>query len=249
MGEKTGQIQKASATHYLLIFILGLVVGIISELHLAVRALLAVILGIIYSFFVVRRHFKQFIVSRRTGIIMIIIFVVVIILIGSLALISRFSLANAMFLVGWLILMIIFIRFAQTLPYASVLLKSILTGVAVVSLGAAISIGGVAFFNIPPVPPMVQLTIYNNCNTQLVYEPLGIAVPAYDSQTIKVPPGTVTVRQENGQLFVYAFGLELHTYLPENIDISFDGRLIEPGIPLRIKLREREAHELIITCR
>jgi hypothetical protein len=229
--------------------IVDIIVRIISDLPPAWRVLIVVTLGVIYLVFdLARRRPKQVTVSRRAANLMTIALVVAIILVGAASLILGLTVASIVFLIGWLILMIVFIRFAQSLPAISVVPQSVLRGVAAVSLGAALSIGGGTVADLAIRGP-VQLTIHNYCPTPLVYEPLGIEVAAYGSQTIEVLPVTVIVRREESRIFVRAFGLELPFVLPENVDVSFDGRLIEPRAPLRVNLREREAHELIITCR
>jgi hypothetical protein len=248
MGEQVVQTQKAAGVHYLLIIMIGLVVGVIAELPTTVRVSLAAIVGIIYTFFVVRGRFKLFTLSRRTRNVMIAIFVIAIILVGAVTVTSSFRLTNGVFLIVWLVLVVVSLGVTGSLPASSVVLKSILTGAALVSLGAAVGMVGAPVVDYATHSP-VQVTIYNNCNTPLGYSPLGIYVPAHDSRTVEVPRGTVTVRSEAGQIYAEVYGLELRYPLPENVDVLVDGQLINRVHNLEINLKEGEIHQLVITCR
>lgn len=251
MGEQVvqTQTQKAAGIHDLLIFMIGLVVGVIDELPATVRILLAAIVGIIYTFIVARRRFKLFTLSRRTRYVMIAIFVFAIILVGAVTVISSFRLTNGVFLIVWLVLMVVALGVTGPLPASNVVLKSILTGAALVSLGAVVGMGGFPVVDYV-LPSHAQITIDNNCDTPLAYGPLGIYyVPAHGSRTVEVPTGTVTVRSEAGQIYVEAYGLELLYPFPENVEILVDGQLINRIHNLEINLKEGKNHQLVITCR
>jgi len=251
MNEQVEQNEPLS--QQLMPIILGLIVdiivGAISDLPPVWRVVIIIILGIIYSLLdLTRRRPEQIPISRRAASLMTIALIVAIILVGVAALILGLTVSSIVFLIGWLILMIIFIRIARALPLTRLALRSILGGIAAVSLGAALSMGGGTVLGFVTQGP-VQLTIHNDCPTPMLYEPLGIDIPPHRSQTIEVPPMIVTVGQEDDQVFLRLFGLQLPFDLPENVEVIFDGQLIEPGIPLRADLRKRERHELLIICR
>lgn len=232
-------------------FILDEMSELDQNLKTLIIVILAVIFGVIYAwFYFVRKRPKQVIISRRTTKIMTIALIVAIILICIAALILYHSLTTIIFQVGWLILMILFIRFARSMPVAQVVPKSVLTGIVAVGLGAALSIGGAPIIGLVTTQGSVQLTIYNNCDEPLVCEQWGVWVPVSGEQTINVSPVTVVIRQEGDQVIVDTlFGLQAAFDLLKNVNVRFNGDLIEPGVPLRVNLMEQPEHELIITCR
>lgn len=250
----TGRAEQTEPLGRLLMpILLGLVADIvvktITGLPMPWRALVIVILGIFYGAFeLARRRPGQIAISRRTANLMTIALVVAIILIGAGALILALGLVAVIFLIGWLILMIIFIRVARSLPVTSVVPKSILMGVAMVSLGAALSMGGGPVVEFVTGGPVRRLVIHNNCSIPFAVPALNIDVPANGSQTMPVPAVSVTIRREQEKICV-GTTLEEYCFYSYDADITLNGQPIRSGDSLSINLQEQEEHSLVITCR
>lgn len=131
--------------------------------------------------------------SKRAAMLIGIGFTIAAILVGAASLISGYTIVKTLLMVGWVILMSIVARLGYTVSNSR--LAHFLKGVAAVSLGGALSIGGSALYNFIDTGS-VQLTIYNHCSDTLIYEPLDIEVAPNDYQIIDVPPVTVIIWQE-----------------------------------------------------
>jgi len=227
-----------------------LIIDNITELDLSYHVLVAIILGIIYAgIYLAKKRPKQLNITSKTVNIMVILLVFAIIMIFAAALILYFSLNTFILQVGWLVLMIIFIRAARSLPAALVVPKSFLSGVAAVSLGVALSIGGVPVIGYAATGGSVQLTIQNNCEKTLSNEEWDVYIPAFDQQTIDVPPITAVIRNDGSQIFVETFlGTQATFDFSEDVEIRFNDLLIVPGELFRVDLSARQEHELNIEC-
>lgn len=182
--------------------------------------------------------------SKRAATLMGIGFTIAAILVGAASLISGYTIVKTLLMVGWVILMSIVARLGYSI--SNVRLAHFLKGVAAVSLGGALSIGGGALYNFIDTGS-VQLTIYNHCSDTLTYEPLDIKVAPNDYQVIDVPPVTVVIWQEGDRIFVRALGQE--DSFPKNAVATLDGYVIEEGDTLTKNLADEKKHVLIIDCK
>ena len=245
--------QTKSFSHQLIIqIIIAVVIDNIKAINSTFvpwqRLLIVIIFGIGYTAFYLRyKRPKQIKISSKALNLLTAALVIAIILIAAAALILGLTATSTIFMVGWLILMIILARFAQSLPASMVAPKTILTGIAAICTGAALSIGGVPVIDSVISGP-VNLTIYNNCDTPLIYDKLAIDVPARSSQTIEAPAVSVTIKKDENLIYIHAliYDLELNG---KDTDISFNNKLINPGDSLRVNLWENKNNELVITCR
>jgi len=188
--------------------------------------------------------------SRRVVILMTAGFIIAIVLVGFASLIWGYSWGKTFLMVGWLVLMIIFTRLGFSLT--NIKLTSFLRGIAAVSLGGALSIGGGTTISFVTAD-YVQLEICNYCDETLTYEWLDIEVAPNSCKLVEVPPVTVVLWQEGDCIFVRALGREEVFY--KNAVVYLNGEVLDLEKPLTIDLSEKEPvageeHlELIIRCK
>lgn len=182
--------------------------------------------------------------SRRVTVLLLVGFIAAIVLVCAASLILGFTLERIFLLVGWLFLLILFVLSGT---FFSVDVALLLRGIAAVSLGGALSIGGVPTYGFLTAEP-VDLTIQNNCSEPVIYELLDINVPAFTTQTVELKPLTVTFTREGDFVYVYALCQTVPYHVPEDAFVSFDGQVIRPGEPLTVDLGKQKVHEFFIQC-
>lgn len=134
--------------------------------------------------------------------------------------------------------------------------RSLLTGAATVSLGAAIATGGVPVAQFAMMGGTTDLLIQNNCDTDLINDELGLNVPAYGEQSKKFPAVSLTLQRGGNELAAesQAFSIALGPNVPFNtpIDackkITIDGRILGPGGSITLNLQESKSHTVSIDC-
>jgi hypothetical protein len=130
-------------------------------------------------------------------------------------------------------------------------LKGVLIGAATT---AAVGAGIVAVMVVPSIiEDVVSVRIHNQCPEPLVYTGMGIAVsgttvPAFGSQTVRVPGLEVDVQRGPQAIAVSAFGLEMSFQVATEVGVSFDDEPIQPGFQGGFDLGESEEHDLLIRC-
>lgn len=185
-------------------------------------------------------------VSRRVTAALIVGFLIAIILVGAASLILGLPHGMIIQLMGWLLLMVIFVLSGNFLPSRKMAL--FLRAIAAVSLGGALSIGGVPTYEFVTAEP-VELTIQNYCSDTIVYDLLDIEVLGNTVETVKLKPVTVTFTRDENFVYVYAFCRKVPYSVPEDALVSFNGQEIGVGDSLTIDLSEQEQHTLIIQCK
>ncbi len=190
------------------------------------------------------KGFLKGILSRRVTVLLLVGFIVAIVLVCAASIVLGFTVERIFLLVGWLLLMIIFVLSGA---FFSVDVALLLRGIAAVSLGGALSIGSVPTYGFLTAEP-VELTIQNGCSTPLVYELLNINVSGFTTQTVELKPLTVTFTREGDFVFVYALCQTVPYYVPKDAFVSFDGQVIKPGESLTVDLGKQKVHEFFIKC-
>ena len=184
--------------------------------------------------------------SRRVTKVLIRGFIIAIILVGVASLILRPTFGVILQLMGWLVIMIIFVLSGNFLSGAKMVI--FLRGVAVVSLGGALSIGGIPTYEYITAEP-VQLTIHNYCSSPIVFDPLDINVPENTrSKPIDLLPLTVTFKRERDRVYVHILWYTEECYVPEDAFVKINGDIIKPGDSKRVDLSEQKEHEIFIKC-
>jgi hypothetical protein len=183
-------------------------------------------------------------ISRKGAILMGIGFAVAAILVGAASLISGLSIVEISLMVGWVVLMSIFAWVGYSV--SNIKLAYILRGIAAVSLGGALSIGGGTMYTFVTIGS-VPLTICNYCSDTFIYEPLGIEVGSDECQTISVPPVTAVIWQEGDRIFVRALGQE--DSFPKDAEVVLDSHVIEGEDPVTVNLAEKGKHTLVVRCK
>ncbi len=180
--------------------IIDLIVDMFTGLSDSAKMMVIVGLGVVYSGAeLAGKRPKRFRISNRAKNLMTVAFLIAVLLILIAAVILGLSLLTTAFLVGWTILMAFTLRFAQGIPEGNVVPKVALTRIAAFTLGAALSIGGA-----PVVDQLMEgpahLTIENNCDQHLGYDPLDISISPGGSQTLEVPGVTLTVEHRGDRI-------------------------------------------------
>jgi hypothetical protein len=207
-------------------------------------------LGVVYSGAeLAGKRPKKFRISSRAKNLMTVAFIIAVLLILVAAFILGLSLVATAFLVGWTVLMAFSLRFAQSIPEGSVVPKVVLTRIAAFTLGAALSIGGA-----PVVDQILEgpahLTIENDCDRYIRYEPLDISIPPGGSQTLEIPGVTVTAEHRGDWIYVSgSYGPKVPFPITEGVDIIVDGQTLRPGDSRRMDLGDGKGHRLTIRCR
>jgi len=252
-GERQAE-ESESFKSTILPVILGLIIDLIvdtfSGLSDSSKMMVIVGLGVVYSGAeLAGKRPKRFRISSRAKNLMTVAFIIAVLLILVAAVILGLSLVTTAFLVGWTILMAFTLRFAQSMPEGSVVPKVALTRIAAFTLGAALSIGGAPVIDQIMEGP-AHLTIENNCDQHLRYDPLDISIPPGRSQTLEIPGVTVTVERRGNWISVSgSYGPEVTFPVTGSHDLIVDGRPLRPGDSRRIDLGDGEDHHLIINCR
>lgn len=174
------------------------------------------------------------------------------------ALFLNFSL-GVLLLITWTVLLLILVNAGSRLPLGSTG-RTLLTGVAAVSVGSALAFGGRTVAERGPIlaDPDEWPTVAIETNCPLTEPQEG--QPDL-SQPQKVPPVVVTVRTRDGQLSVdQVMAPLLEPYLgegdlPQQVDlpprvqaITIDGQPLPPEGTLEVDLGARRSHQLTILC-
>lgn len=174
------------------------------------------------------------------------------------ALFLNFSL-GVLLLITWVLLLLILLNAGSRLPLGSTA-RTLLTGVAAVSIGSALAFGGrtVAERGTVLADPDVWPTVALETNC-----PLGEPQDGQPDlgQPQKVPPVVVTVRRMGGQLsvdqvlapllqpYLGAGDLPQQVQLPPQVQsIAINGRVLPPEGTMEVDLGARSSHELAIVC-
>lgn len=265
--------KEETLTSQVMPFFLGLITNstliLITELGLTWLVLITIGIGIVYSVLHVSRKkskksrkyeqkklkpekvsdrtVPEGTQSRRVTKVLIRGFIIAIILVGVASLILRPTFGVILQLMGWLVIMITFVLSGNFLSGAKMVI--FLRGIAVVSLGGALSIGGIPTYEYITAEP-VQLTICNYCSSPIVYDPLDINVPGNTkSKPIDLLPLTVTFKRERDYVFVHILWHTVEYDVPEDAFVKINGDIIKPGESLRVDLSEQKEHELLIECK
>lgn len=234
----------------------------ITELGLTERVLVITGIGVIYAVLYVRKSKKSSkyeqkklkvkesdrpttVISRRVTRVLVRGFLIAAVLIVTASLILGLTYEVIARLLAWLLVMIFFILSGNFI--SGVHWAFFLRGIAAVSLGGALSIGGVPTYEYITAEP-VELTIQNYCSEPIVYDLLDINVPGNDEDTIELRPLTFTFSRKGNSVYLYALGRTVQYYVPENAFVSFDGQVIESGDSLTVDLSEPKQHEFFIQC-
>jgi len=238
----------------LLPVILGLLVDLIMETFsgLSTSSKMIVIIGlsVVYSGAeVARKRPKSFRISSRAKTLMSIAFVAAIVLVLAASFILGLSLAATAFLVGWTGLMALALRFAQTIPEGNAAARVVMPRVAAFTLGAALSIGGAPVVDVAFGGP-AHLTIENNCDRHLGYDPLGVSIPPGGVQTLEIPKVAIIVEHLGDRISASgSYGPKVEFPVTSAVDVMIDGETLGPGALRRIDLGDGEDHRIAIRCR
>lgn len=264
-------VEEETLSSQLMPIILGLITDSIldsvTELGMSERILVVTGMGVLYAVLYVSRKkskkpkYKQeklkvpeagkkesepkSYISRKVTRVLILGLVIAIVLVGFASAVLGVAVRVIIQLVGWLVLMMLFI-FSGNFA-ANVNTALFLRGIAAVSLGGALSIGGVPTYEFFTAEP-VELTIQNYCSTPIVYDLLNIEVPGNTVQTVMLKPLVVTFTREGNHVYVYALCHTVMYSVPEDAFVSFNGQVIRPGDSLTVDLSEQKQHEFFIKC-
>ncbi len=263
MAEKEESL-SAQLMPVLLGLIADSILDSIAELGLNGRILVITGIGVIYAVLYVRKSKKSSkyeqkklkveksnpgpsgVISRRVTRVLVSGFVIAAFLVVAASLIMGLTYGAIARLVVWLVVMILFILSGNFFSSSNWAL--FLRGIAAVSLGGALSIGGVPTYEYITAEP-VELTIQNYCSEPIVYDLLDINVSGNTTDTVELRPLTVTFTREKNYVYVYAFGRTVSYDVPEDAFVSFNGQVIDPGDSLTVDLSEQEKHEFSIQCK
>ncbi|KYK34974.1 MAG: hypothetical protein HXS46_01810 [Theionarchaea archaeon] len=268
MAEK-GETLTSQLMPVLLGLITDSILDSIGDLELNERVLIIIGMGIIYGLLYTKRKsskkskyeqkklevpanpgkLEKDTTSRRVTVVLLIGFIIAIVLVGAASLILGLTRRMILQLMGWLVLMIVFVLSGNFLSSAR--MAFYLRAVAAVSLGGALSIGGVPTYEFITAGP-VELTIENYCSDPIVYDVYGLAhieVPGNAVRTVELKPVTVTFTRDENFVFVYAFCRTVPYAVPEDALVSFDGQEIKPGESLTVHLSGPEPHKLVVECK
>jgi hypothetical protein len=158
---------------------------------------------------------------------------------------------QALKLVVWLILMVAVLYVSRMLPDSQVFLKSLLANLAAFSLGAGIAIGGA-----PVIKLVISLAglaptfliIQNNCSDAITDESWGLNVQAFGSKAVPVPAISFTLEREKGVLVAKALQREANIPLSDCVDLSIDGKTLQPGNSVSLDFQDERNHTVIKEC-
>lgn len=176
------------------------------------------------------------------------IFIVVLVILGGFIL-GKNPL-ELVFVVGWMVLMVLAIRFSYASPSDS-LFQTLLPQAAAISLGAGLVIGGAPVTEVLEGGPF-ELTIINNRPEVFVcYVPLinsEISIPPGEERTLVLPAVACTVQHEGDVIRIRgAYGMEHSIPVRPDTVIIFDGSPFDPGDSCVLSPTGQRAHTLIIT--
>lgn len=231
-------------------------IGELKTLPPSMRLFSIILLGLVYGGITNSIGIKNLPISRRAASILTILFLFVGVLILLASFILNLDMLQTAALLGWLVVMILSLWLARSLPQSGSLARSLLTGAATVSLGAAIAIGGVPVAQFAMMGGTTDLLIQNNCDTDLINDALGLNVPAYKEQSKKFPAVSLTLQRSGNELAAQsqALSIALGSNVPFNtpIDackkITIDGQLLGSGGSITLNLQESKSHIIRIDC-
>lgn len=268
MAEK-GETLTSQLMPVLLGLITDSILDSIGDVELTERVLIIIGMGIIYGLLYTKRKsskkskYKQKklevpanpgklekeTTSRRVTVVLLIGFIIAIVLVGAASLILGLTHGMILQLMGWLVLMIVFVLSGNFL--SSVRIAFFLRAVAAVCLGGALSIGGVPTYEFVTAESF-ELTIENYCPDPIVYDVYGlvhIEVPGNAVRTVELKPVTVIFTRDENFVFVYAFCRTVPYAVPEDALVRFDGQEIKPGESLTVHISGPEPHKLVVECK
>lgn len=231
-------------------------IGELKTLPPSMRLFSIILLGLVYGGITNSIGIKNLPISRRAASILTILFLFVGVLILLASFILNLDMLQTEALLVWLVVMILSLWLARSLPQSGSLARSLLTGAATVSLGAAIAIGGVPVAQFAMMGGTTDLLIQNNCDTDLINDALGLNVPAYNEQSKKFPAVSLTLQRSGNELAAQsqALSIALGSNVPFNtpIDackkITIDGQLLGSGGSITLNLQESKSHIIRIDC-
>jgi hypothetical protein len=225
-------------------------IGELKALPPSMRLLSVLFVGLVYGGLTNSIRPKKLPISRRAAFILSILFLLVSILIMLASIIMDIDIMQTATLLGWLAVMILSLWVARSLPESGMLARSLLTGAATVSLGAAIVIGGAPVVQFAMMGGTTDILIQNNCDTPLAYADYDLFVPAHGQNSTKFPAVSFTLERSGNQLIAKSQGQKIINGTIDGCkEISVDGQLLRSGDSIALKLQEQKSHVISIDCR
>lgn len=235
-----------------------LLIGELKALSPGMRIVSVIFIGLVYGGLTNRIGFKKVRISRGAAILLSILFLLAGILILLASIILNLDAMQTATLLGCLAVMVLSLWVARILPESSSLARSLLTGAATFSLGAAVAIGGAPVVQFAMMEGTTDLLIQNDCDTPMVNTIYDLNVPAHGQQVKKMPAVSFTLERTANELMAEGAGISIASAagqkLPFNTSIegckkiTVDGQLLRPGDSIELRLQENRGHVISIGC-